>query len=223
MKRVLPYCVFLADDRVELPQFGVDGQRVNVLRNGDLRVLWSEVDWPYQPHAMQRHAVEFHDVVRQVFLRVAVVPFRLLSVFEGEQPLQEFIAARSDDFVADLKRLRDVVQMECVIYFIAERRAAAASGTAYLQEKVALLQRIRKSAQQVQTELAQVARSVSMREVRSGIRIFVLVDRGREQDFKTAVDAVPIPEGLSRRTSGPWPAAEFLSDGLKSPQPAQVK
>ncbi len=223
MKRVLPYCVFLADECVELPQFGVDGQRVNLLEQGDLRVLWSEVEWPYQPSAMQRHAVEFHDVVRQVFLKVAVVPFRLLSVLESEAALQELIAARADDFLADLKRLSDVVQMECVIYFITQHRVAAESGTAYLKEKVALFQEVRRLAQQVQAELAQVARVLTMREVRSGIRIFVLVERGQEQQFKAAVESVPVPEGLSRRTSGPWPAAEFLSDGLKSPQPAPVK
>jgi hypothetical protein len=57
-----------------------------------------------------------------------------------------------------------------------------------------------------------------VREAKSGTRIFVLVERGRENDFRQAVSAVAIPEHLSRRMSGPWPAAEFLSEQVKMPQ-----
>jgi hypothetical protein len=30
-----------------------------------------------------------------------------------------------------------------------------------------------------------------------------------------------VPQGLSRRLSGPWPAAEFLSEAVKSPTEAK--
>jgi len=221
--RVLPYCAFLADSRVELPQFGVDGREVKILEHGELRVLWSEVKWPYDPQAMQRHAVEFHDVVRQVFLKAAVIPFRLLSVFENEASLSAFMSANEAYFVSDLKRLASAVQMECVIYFVAGRPQPAESGTAYLREKAGLLQRIRKSAEEVTHALGSVTQDLRVREVRNGVRMFVLIERGQEKPFKAAVEAVSVPEALSRRTSGPWPAAEFLCEELRAPQAPSVK
>lgn len=223
MSHVLPYCAFLADPRVELPQFGVDGREVKLLEHGELRVLWSEVNWPYDPQAMQRHAVEFHDVVRQVFLKLAVIPFRLLSVFENEALLSDFMSLNGGQFVSDLKRLAGVVQMECVIYFVAGRTQAAESGTAYLRDKAGLLQRIRKSTEQVTDSLAGLAQDLRVREVRNGVRMFVLIERGQEKRFKAAVEAVSLPEALSRRTSGPWPAAEFLCEELRAPQASPVK
>jgi len=45
----------------------------------------------------------------------------------------------------------------------------------------------------------------------------------RVRVFRQAVTAVPIPTHLSRRTSGPWPAAEFLSEQVKMPQVTGAK
>jgi hypothetical protein len=223
VSRVLPYCAFIANPRVELPQFGVDGREVKLLELGELSILWSEVNWPYDPQAMQRHAVEFHDVVRQVSLKAAVIPFRLLSAFENQASLSAFMSANDIYFVSDLKRLAGAVQMECVIYFVAGRPQATESGTAYLREKAGLLQRVRKSTDDVTRALVDLAQDLKVREVRNGARIFVLVERGAEQRFKAAVENVELPGVLSRRTSGPWPAAEFLSEQLRTPQASPVK
>jgi len=64
---------------------------------------------------------------------------------------------------------------------------------------------------------------VRVREGKNGTRIFVLVERGRESDFRQAVSVLPLPEHLSRRISGPWPAAEFLSEQVKAPEIANQK
>jgi hypothetical protein len=63
-----------------------------------------------------------------------------------------------------------------------------------------------------------LSHEVRAREGKNGTRIFVLVERGSESDFRQAVSVLPLPEHLSRRISGPWPAAEFLSDQVKAPQ-----
>jgi len=42
-----------------------------------------------------------------------------------------------------------------------------------------------------------------------------LLERGQEALFRSTVERVEVPEGLERRTSGPWPPAEFLSDAVK--------
>jgi hypothetical protein len=72
-------------------------------------------------------------------------------------------------------------------------------------------------AQAVRDAVAHLGHEVRVREGKNGTRIFVLVERGREIDFRQAVSVLPFPEHLSRRISGPWPAAEFLSDQVKTP------
>ena len=66
--------------------------------------------------------------------------------------------------------------------------------------------------------MAHLGHEVRVREGKNGTRIFVLVRRGSEGDFRQAVSVLPVPGHLSRRISGPWPAAEFLSDQVKAPQ-----
>jgi hypothetical protein len=70
--------------------------------------------------------------------------------------------------------------------------------------------------------LAHLSTEVHLREGKNGTRIFALIQRGRENDFRQAITAVPIPTHLSRRMSGPWPAAEFLSEQVKMPQTGGV-
>jgi hypothetical protein len=186
---------------------------------GELRLLWSGVDWPLSPSAMQRNAVEFHEVVTHMFRQGAVVPFRLLSMFDDVQSLSAFMAQHRADFVADLERLRNFVQMECVIFFAPQREAAdAESGKAYLQQKAEMLRAVESYIAGVRAAVAGISADVRTREVKLGARVFVQVERGQEQQFRELVQAVPLPRRLLRRIGGPWPAAEFLSAQVKTPK-----
>jgi hypothetical protein len=168
---------------------------------------------------MQNIAVEFHEVVRQVFKQTAVIPFRLLSVFEDQQAFTAFAAENRERFLQDLTRLKDFVQMECVIYPAPSQTPIdRSSGKAYLEQKAVALRSSEGLAQAVQDSVAHLSREVRVREGKNGTRIFVLVERGRENDFRQAVTTIPMPTHLSRRVSGPWPAAEFLSEQVKIPQ-----
>jgi hypothetical protein len=62
-----------------------------------------------------------------------------------------------------------------------------------------------------------MSREVRLRENKNGIRLFALVDRGTEQSFREVINGIQIPQGLSRRISGPWPAGEFMSEEVKMP------
>jgi hypothetical protein len=185
---------------------------------GGMRLLWSEVKWPFAPELMQKNAVEFHGVVYHVFRQAAVVPFRLLSVFQNEKALAAFTAEKADSFIADLGRLKNGVQMECVVYPMPGRvQVNSDSGAAYLREKAAMLRMIGEHVAQIREHLGSLARDIHLRETKSGTRIFVLMERGREGEFRAAVEQVATPQQLSRRISGPWPAAEFLSEQLRAP------
>ena len=219
MSRILVYCGFRHAPELALPAVGVNAAPVQVGAMGNLRLLWSEVEWPFDPQRMQKSAVEFHEVVHQVFRQTAVIPFRLLSVFDDQQAFTAFIAENRERFLQDLNRLKDFVQMECVIYpKPSETPVDRSSGKAYLEQKAMALRSSEGVVQATQDALAPVSREFRVREGKNGTRIFVLVERGRENNFRQTVSAVPIPMRLSRRISGPWPAAEFLSEELKMPQ-----
>lgn len=219
MSRILVYCGFRHAPELALPAVGVNAAPVQLTSLDDLCLLWSKVEWPFNPQRMQKSAVEFHEVVQQVFKQTAVIPFRLLSVFDDLPAFTAFAAGNRERFLQDLNRLRDVVQMECVIYPAPSQTPVdRSSGKAYLEQKAVALRSSEGLAQAVQDSVSHLSREIRVREGKNGTRIFVLVERGRENDFRQAVSAMPIPTHLSRRMSGPWPAAEFLSEQVKMPQ-----
>lgn len=215
MTRALAYCAYLDDHGICVPQTGVNGAPLRVICEGMLRVLWSEVEWPFAPQTMQQNAVEFHGVITRVFARVAVAPFRLLSVFEDEKALAEFVRQHAGELVSDLERLKDFVQMECVLYMVAGREQAE-SGTAYLRHKAEALRKVENAAERVRDALMGVAAEVRVREGKNGRRVHALVARGSESRFREVVGGVPQVDDVSRRVSGPWPSAEFLSEKLSA-------
>lgn len=219
MSRVLVYCGFRRAPGLALPAVGVNAASVQTTSLDDLCLLWSEVEWPFDPQRMQRSAVEFHQVVEHVFKQTAVIPFRLLSVFNDLPAFTAFAEENRERFLQDLNRLKDFVQMECVIYPAPSQAPIdRSSGKAYLEQKAVALRSSEGLAQAVQEAVAHLSSEVRVRDGKNGTRIFVLVERGRENDFRQAVSAVPMPTHLSRRMSGPWPAAEFLSEEVKMPQ-----
>jgi hypothetical protein len=220
--RTLAYCAFLPAPGISVPPSGVNGAALQVTDLGRLRVLWSEVEWPFGSAALQRNAVEFHSVVTGMFLQTAVIPFRLLSIFEDQSSFLDFITEHQADFIADLERLRNLVQMECVLYFGREG-AVSPSGKAYLELKATLARSAEAYVQSIGNALAGLNHGIRTRESKSGNRIFVLVERGREAEFHSIVRDIAVPERLARRTSGPWPPAEFLSETVKMPQSAGPK
>ncbi len=217
MSRVLAYCAFLDRSGISFPQSGVEKSPVQLLESGPLRILWSEIPWPFQTDHLQQNAVEFHEVVHHIFRQTAVVPFRLLSTFEDRELLEKFVTEHRQPFTADLERLAPFVQMESVVYVIAEKPAPAASGTEYLQARAQQGRAIKEYAERLREHASQMSSEVKMRENKNGIRLFALVKRGAEQSFRDTLQAVEIPQGLSRRISGPWPAAEFMSEEVKMP------
>ena len=217
MTKVLTYCAYRNRPGVSLPSTGVNGGILHQVTQGQLSLLHSQVEWPFDYPALQRNAVEFHRVVSHMFAQGAVVPFRLLSVFDDLKDVVDFVATHHEDFTADLERLQNVVQMECVLYF-APRAGFKPTGKEYLQMKADLLQEAEKFVQGMSNALQGVSKDIHARESKNGGRIYVLVERGDEKKFHSVVQELPLPERFARRVSGPWPAAEFLSDSVKMPQ-----
>ena len=223
MNKVLAYCGFLQNPGLSLPVTGVNGAAVHALNEAALCFLWSEVEWPFPPRTMQSNAVQFHQVVAHMFGQGAVVPFRLLSMFDDRPSLAALVARRQSEFIADLERLRSLVQMECVVYQRGVKPAGDGPSHAHLQFETETMHCLEQYIESIKTALADVSPAVRTRELKSGSRIFALVERGREPDFLARVDSVALPESFSRRTSGPRPASEFLSAPAKAPHAAEAK
>jgi len=222
MTKVLAYCAFLNRAGISLPEHGLGGAALDEIAQNELRVLWSEVEWPFDSSALQRHAVEFHQVVNHMFAQGAVAPFRLLSVFDDKQVLADFVSAHQHNFVEDLNRLQNLVQMECVLYF-KPQTPVNSSGTDYLQRKADALRGAETHVADIRAALSALSHGLRTRESKNGSRIFVLVERGNELKFHSIVHNLPVPEPLSRRLSGPWPPAEFLSESVRAPNMAGQK
>jgi hypothetical protein len=224
VSRVLAYCTFQHGSQISLPVTGVQAAPVQVLSSDAMRLLWSEVEWPFNPERMQQSAVQFHGVVHHIFNQTAVIPFRLLSVFEDQAALTTFALDLQESFVEDLQRLKPFVQMEFVVYPAPGRvQPDNSSGRAYLEQKASLRLAIEQHVENLRDRLGALSHQVIVREAKSGHRVFVLTERGKEDAFRETVKGVGVPEGLARRTSGPWPPAEFLSDRVKAPQIAGAK
>jgi len=200
----------------------VNHASVNVFTEGRLSLVWSNVDWPFDPASMQQSAVAFHQVINHIFVQTAVVPFRLLTVFENEQSLMAFVAQHCEQFIADLERLKSCVQMECLVYFVRSRQVEA-SPEVHKRRNAELWQIVHEHVQDIRNVLSAISRDVRIHEIKSGNRIFALVERGKENAFRAAVERTIVPQPIARRINGPRPAAEFLSESIKVPQVAGVR
>lgn|GEM_PF-988107 len=238
MSKVLAYCAYLKRTEIMLPPAGVNGAPLQLIARNDLRLVWSQVDWPFNAHQLQGFAVDFHNVVSQVFRQAAVAPFQLLTVFDNRDAMVEYARANEEAIVADLDRLKACVQMECVAYVVGARRDTlqnppgpdpaepnlakdAAKNPAKSHYDPQALFHMKEYTDQVVATVAGHSRDVKVREVTGGNRIFALVDRGQEQLFLQTVHDLPLPSMVSRRVKGPEPAGEFLSLRLGAPRPAK--
>jgi len=222
VSRVLAYCGWLHDPGISLPEIGVNRASVQVFTEGRLSLLWSKVDWPFDSASMQQSAIEFHRVVNYIFLQTAVVPFRLLTVFEDEQSLMAFGARHGKGFVADLERLKSFIQMECVVYFVRARRVET-SVEELRDLNIELWRKVRDHVQNAKDALSDISHDMRIHEIKSGNRVFVLVERGKEGAFQAAIERIIVPQPIARRIHGPKPAAEFLSESSRAPQVAGVR
>jgi hypothetical protein len=218
MTKTLAYCAFLQNPKLSLPSAGVSGAPINLLTHNQLQLLWSQVEWPFDPSAIQQHAIEFHQVVQHVFAQTAVIPFRLLSLFDDQQRLADFLTQHDSAFIADLEELRDAIQMECIVFFKSPGRPDLSSGSAYLRHKADLQHVLEQSSEQLKHTLSSVSNEIRVRELKNGKRIYCRVPRGQENQFRTAAQEIPIPPTLEKRITGPWPASEFLSESVKMPE-----
>ena len=210
---ILPYCVLLPNVRIDIPKIGVAQAEIHHLRDSGLLALCSELNKGRISAGFKSAALEFHNAVHTVFGQVAVVPFRFptwLSLPELRAHLQQ----KSSSYRQFLTEHANDVQIEVRVLLRPSSPTSAAriSGTEHLRARAATARQLKESAEKARNIIAAEVREWRAREIPEGLRMYALADR-RQLDS--------IREKLSRRNSeirlrwsGPWPATEFLPEGL---------
>lgn len=202
---LLLYCMAEKRPDAPIPPRGVRGAPVEVTQHSGLACYFSRYEEFRGGTAdeLKQDALDFHWTINHVFEQQTVVPFRFPTLLSGSPALEDFLREHAAAYRADLKRLRDRVQMEVRAPVKAsEAAASAASGTAYLKARFDAAQ----EATALESLLRQAAPHAEWKQRAN--RYFALITRGGEQPFRDAIAAL----GRSDlRVSGPWPPTEFVN------------
>jgi|SRR5579859_2232932 len=209
---VLPYCILLANPRLELPVRGVEDSEIHVIAVDRLTALYSEVEKSrLSAQTFRQDALAFHDVVHEVLGRTAVVPFRFPSWLTLTE-LTAHLRKESERYERFLSTHAEHVQMELRLAIqapsISERPAS--SGTEHLRGRAARTRQLHETADEFRRSLASEVIEWREREVPEGLRLFGLVHRDQVVAVREKLGGRG-PD-VSVRWSGPWPATEFLPD-----------
>lgn len=204
---LLLYCMAEADAGADVPPRGVRGAGVEAVTRGGIACYFSRYEqFPGgSADELKQDALDFHWTVNHVFQQRAVIPFRFPTLVAEMAALESFLGQHAAQYVADLERLRGLVQMEVRLPPPAADAAAASaspSGTAYMKAKFDAAQKAAELENQLKT--AAPGREWKQR----GRRFFALIPRGEETQFRERVAAFG---DASLRVSGPWPPSEFVN------------
>ena len=208
---VLPYCIFLATPTLALPMRGVQDSEIQIIAVDRLMASYSEIEkCRLSAQIFRQDALAFHDVVRGVFARTAVVPFRFPTWLTLTE-LTDHLRKESERYERFLSTHAEHVQMELRLGAPAPGLpdTPASSGTEHLRGRAARLHRVRESADEVRQLLSAEVVDWRERDTPEGTRLFALVPRDRVPSFREKLGESGAD--VSVRWSGPWPATEFLT------------
>ena len=191
-----------------LAQAPLDGVRAG----GLLAVLSRHADAPADPVP---DALWVHErVIERLMADRTVLPMRFGTRLADDGALQEILAARQDEFLAALDRVRGRVEIGVRAMQPPAAPDAgttpAPSGRAYIEGKL----RVGRAAATVHEPLAALA-AASTRHAASRpdelLRASYLVDHDAVAGFQAAVERVQRPD-LAIVCTGPWPPYSFVAE-----------
>ena len=207
--KLLAYCV-AEDHGYPLPTTGVRGAPVRTMIAQSLACVYSPLIPPQE--FGREDALSFHSVLKMIFDRQAIIPFRFPTLLQNEVDLQAHLSQKAVVYTHDLKRLRDLVQMELRFTVDKVRSKGATSGTEYLQSKQQRSRTLQSSSQRARAALGELLVEWKERPTDQGLRCYALVKRADSAAVNQRVEAAQIAGAATVLFSGPWPATEFLHD-----------
>jgi hypothetical protein len=190
---------------------GLRDSKVESLDEGGVRCFYSQLEHlPVRDtNALRDDAVQFHRVIQQVLQRAAVVPFRFPTLIESDAKLREFLAANAAGYLEELRRFRELVQMEVRIRSTATG-AAPASGTDYMRARQDETRALAAHAAAARDAASELIEHWQVRDEERGLHCYALVRRDQVEAFERCMQSLSPLEDATMVVSGPWPPTQFL-------------
>jgi hypothetical protein len=166
----------------------------------------------------QDDALAFWAVTNGLFQTNSVIPFRYPTFMADENAIQEFLAANTTSYLAELRRIRGLVQMKVTIQTSPASTATAVptSGTEYLKQRQRASQSALEASDAARKAAADVAYEWKQEQRKDVTILFALIERDMLNEFKSRIAKLG-SSGAQVSYSGPWPPSEFVNSGLEVP------
>jgi Gas vesicle synthesis protein GvpL/GvpF len=194
---------------------GLGGASLRVLERGGLAAVYSR-HRTLRPRPLPELVCAHERVVEAIMARGAVLPLRFGTQLEREEQLADVLAARRDELLESIERVRGKVELG--IRMIPEGRkatspAAETGGRRYLLARVELNRRHQQAVREVHAVLAELSEASSMRQPPRPPAILVasyLVESERVAEFRRRAERLSErQQGVRVLVTGPWPPYSF--------------
>ncbi|HEX7334635.1 MAG TPA: GvpL/GvpF family gas vesicle protein [Pyrinomonadaceae bacterium] len=230
--KLYAYCLVEDLDTLDVPVRGIDGAAVRLLKIDEFGVLVSDGESDAFP-LTKESAVAHDTVVRSVFDRRTLLPFRFGSVV-SEQQLRHYVATYKPALKKSLAHVRGCVQMDLKIIWQYTKPAAGplpeedrGPGTTFLEKKRReLLGDERQVAEKTELsnllhkELGDLLRDeqIELQPSKTAVlaAVFHLIERANTARYRENVQEIRNKRpDLKIRLSGPWPPYSFVNIELE--------
>jgi hypothetical protein len=210
---ILPYCVVEENARVKSPATGVSDAPIMELSEGGMRCYYSELDAvPKDVPTIRTMALQFQNVISEVFAQAVTIPFRFVTLLKTEDELRDFLEDNSERFVTALERLEGTAQFELRLVKKNQEKVKdePESGYEYLRARKAASDVFKKTSEALRASAGDLVMSWRLKVSDDEAKSFALVERDKAQKFKEALAGAKLKGDLRVVVSGPWPPTEFI-------------
>lgn len=210
---ILLYCVAEKGASSHGVLSGVKGLPVLCIEHSGVEAFYSQhvQDEDWSTPSLEETAKKFHGVLRQLFQERAVIPFRFPTLLKDEESLREHLARAASQYLAQILKFADDVQMEAMFSETAHAATVGeTSGAEYLRQKQKREAAFASAVAALQGFTGTLVGDWKQRHTRSGLRLFALVKRNAVSEFLERMQRFGVPSGFTVRVTGPWPVTEFL-------------
>jgi len=206
---LLAYCIAEAGAKIEAPSCGVQGKRIETISESGLISFVSEYHRRADRDQIRSTALEFNRVLDDLLRQAAIAPFRFPTMLADQSELRQFLREHAREYLENLHRLRDAVQMEINLTVDEPCETAQVSGAGYLRARQTRHRRLADAAGTIRKVLAPSVRDWHEHVSSGRTRCYVLISRDAIQTVLEQLQGLKITGDLHARVTGPWPATEF--------------
>ncbi len=158
---------------------------------------------------LQRDALDFHRVTREVFRQTDIIPYRYPTMLASLAEVDAYLQKHADAYHDALSVIRGKVQMEVRLRWKADE-GEPRSGTEYLQSRAQRAHRAEQAIADLRVAINEEVIDWRQREAARGVRCFVLTGREATGSIQEKIKRVRFDSAVTVALSGPWPPTEFL-------------